>query len=73
MEKAFYQGLLDQISDGVYFVTRDRQITYWSPGAERIPGYSAQELLGHSCSEGILRHINDAGTQLCLHGCPLAG
>ena len=73
MEKAFYQGLLDQISDGVYFVTRDRHITYWNHGAERITGYSTQELLGHSCSEGILRHINDAGTQLCLHGCPLAG
>ena len=73
MEKAFYQGLLDQISDGVYFVTRDRHITYWNHGAEQITGYSAEELLGHGCAEGILRHINDAGTQLCLHGCPLAG
>lgn len=72
MDKQFYQGLLDQISDGVYFVNTDRQITYWNGGAERITGYSADEVLGHSCSGGILRHVNDAGRQLCLNGCPLA-
>jgi len=72
VDKAFYQGLLERISDGVYFVNRDRQIRYWNGGAERITGYSAEEVLGHSCSEGILRHVNDAGQQLCLSGCPLA-
>ncbi|NMM23778.1 MAG: sensor domain-containing diguanylate cyclase [Phycicoccus sp.] len=71
MDKQFYQGLLDQISDGVYFVNTDRRITYWNGGAERITGYNADEVLGHSCSEGILRHVNDAGRQLCLQGCPL--
>lgn len=72
MDKDFYVDLLDQIADGVYFVDRDRRITYWNGGAEHITGYSAAEVLDHSCSEGILRHVNDAGTQLCLHGCPLA-
>ena len=72
MDKQFYQGLLDQISDGVYFVTLDRRITYWNGGAERITGYAADEVLGRSCSEGILRHVDDAGRQLCLDGCPLA-
>lgn len=72
MDKDFYVNLLDQIADGVYFVDRDRRITYWNGGAEHITGYTAGEVLGHSCSEGILRHVNDAGTQLCLHGCPLA-
>ena len=72
MDKEFYQDLLDQISDGVYFVTRDRRITYWNGGAERITGFGAEEVLGHSCSEGMLRHIDDTGRQLCLRGCPLA-
>ena len=71
MDKKFYQDLLDQMSDGVYFVTLDRRISYWNGGAERITGYSAQEVLGHSCAEGILRHVNGAGRQLCLQGCPL--
>jgi len=72
VDKDFYQDLLDQISDGVYFVTRERRITYWNGGAERITGFSAEEVLGHSCSEGMLRHIDDTGRQLCLGGCPLA-
>ena len=72
MDKEFYQDLLDQISDGVYFVDRDRRITYWNGGAERITGYSAEEVLDHSCSEGILRHVTGTGRQLCLDGCPLA-
>jgi diguanylate cyclase (GGDEF)-like protein/PAS domain S-box-containing protein len=71
VDKEFYQELLDQVSDGVYFVTLDRRITYWNRGAERITGYGADEVLGHSCSEGILRHVDDTGRQLCLHGCPL--
>ena len=72
MDKEFYQELLDQISDGVYFVTRNRRITYWNRGAEEITGYGAGEVLGRGCSEGILRHVDDTGRQLCLHGCPLA-
>ena len=70
--REFYSKVLDTISDGVYVVTRDRRITYWNGGAEQITGYGAEEVLGHSCSEGILRHVDDAGRQLCLHGCPLA-
>ncbi len=72
VDPQFYQEVLDQISDGVYFVNRDRRITYWNGGAERITGYSAEEVVGRSCSEGILRHVNGAGRQLCLKGCPLA-
>jgi len=71
VDKEFYANLLDEISDGVYFVTRDRRITYWNGGAQRITGYSVEEVLGRSCGEGILRHVNDRGRQLCLHGCPL--
>ena len=71
MDKKFYQDLLDQMSDGVYFVNLDRRITYWNGGAERITGYGAHEVLGHSCAEGLLRHIRDSGQQLCLHRCPL--
>lgn len=72
MDKQFYVKLLDVVSDGVYFVDRDRRITYWNRGAEQITGYRADEVVGRSCSEGILRHVSDGGRQLCLHGCPLA-
>lgn len=67
-----YRTLLDRISDGVYFVDRDRRITFWNRGAEAISGYSAEEVLGRRCAEGVLRHISPAGRPLCERGCPLA-
>ncbi|MEZ5186425.1 MAG: PAS domain-containing protein [Candidatus Nanopelagicales bacterium] len=72
MEEAVYRTILDQMEDGVYFVDRDRRITYWNSGAEHITGYSADEVLQHSCSEGILRHVSEKGRQLCISGCPLS-
>ena len=53
-------------------MNNDRRITYWNAGAEHITGYTAAEVVGHSCAEGILRHVTKSGTQLCLQGCPLA-
>lgn len=73
MDSTLNASLLERVSDGIYFVSRDRHITYWNHGAEQITGYPAEEVAGRSCAEGILRHVNDAGRQLCLHGCPLAG
>ena len=72
MDQDFYRHLLEEIADGVYFVNNDRRITYWNAGAEHITGYTAAEVVGHSCAEGILRHVTKSGTQLCLQGCPLA-
>jgi diguanylate cyclase (GGDEF)-like protein/PAS domain S-box-containing protein len=71
VDKKFYRDLLNHVSDGVYFVTLDRRITYWNGGAERITGFTSEDVVGHSCADGILRHINDAGRQLCAQGCPL--
>lgn len=72
MQESAYRAIIEQMSEGVYFVDLDRQITYWNPGAERITGYSAGEVIGHSCADGILRHVTDSGHQLCVSGCPLA-
>jgi len=43
--------LLDNLHDGVYFVDCERRITYWNRGAERITGYSADEVVGSRCSD----------------------
>ncbi|MDD5309104.1 MAG: sensor domain-containing diguanylate cyclase [Deltaproteobacteria bacterium] len=68
--EAFYKGVLDGIEDGVYFVDRERRITYWNRAAERLTGYRAQEVMGTACP---LVHVDDAGRFLCHDGCPLAG
>ena len=68
----FYKKLLDEFYDGVYFVDRDRQITYWNRGAERITGYSAPEVMGRRCMDNILMHVDGEGSMLCHGSCPLA-
>lgn len=67
-----YQALLANIRDGVYFTDLKRRITYWNDGAERISGFSAQEVVGRRCADNILIHVDDRGRSLCRALCPLA-
>jgi diguanylate cyclase (GGDEF)-like protein/PAS domain S-box-containing protein len=67
-----YQQLLDNMFDGLYFVDRQRVITYWNKAAEKITGYLASEVIGRSCKDGILMHIDDKGRSLCKGMRPLA-
>ncbi|MBT4482550.1 MAG: GGDEF domain-containing protein [Candidatus Latescibacteria bacterium] len=70
-EKSFYKNLLDTMSDGVYIVNTKRRIKYWNNGAEDISGYKASEVVGSSCFDNILAHVDDEGRELCVEGCPL--
>ncbi len=70
--KTVYEGVLDNLYDGIYFVDRDRKITYWNKAAERITGFKRSEVLGRHCHDHILNHINDDGDPLCQRECPLA-
>jgi diguanylate cyclase (GGDEF)-like protein/PAS domain S-box-containing protein len=67
-----YQQLLESMLEGVYYVNRQRHIQYWNQAAENITGYQRTEVIGHSCAENILQHIDQEGNQLCFSGCPLA-
>ncbi|MBI9051982.1 MAG: sensor domain-containing diguanylate cyclase [Anaerolineaceae bacterium] len=68
----FYKGIIDNLYDGVYFVDRDRTITYWNNGAERITGYKAGQVMGLSCRDNLLNHVTGEGQALCQNGCPLS-
>jgi PAS domain S-box-containing protein/diguanylate cyclase (GGDEF)-like protein len=73
MESAeLYRSILDNIQEGVYFVDRDRKITFWNRGAERLTGYFREEIQGRKCHEGLLQHCTAGGEMLCHSGCPLA-
>lgn len=67
----FFMQILNGLDDGVYVVDPERRITYWSRGAQRITGYSAAEVIGRSCADGILVHVDEQGKYLCKDGCPL--
>ncbi len=71
-ETDFYKNIIDNLYDGVYFVDRDRMITYWNKGAERISGYSAGQVIGRRCRDNLLNHVTANGVELCHDHCPLA-
>jgi diguanylate cyclase (GGDEF)-like protein/PAS domain S-box-containing protein len=66
-----FRHVLDAITDGVYVTGPERTIVYWSAGAERITGYSADEVVGRRCDEDLLGHTDLEGVRLCLTSCPL--
>jgi diguanylate cyclase (GGDEF)-like protein/PAS domain S-box-containing protein len=68
----FHKELLDTMSDGVYFVNRERKIQYWNAGAHRLTGYSSDEVIGRRCPDDVLRHVDDGGRPLRRSACPLS-
>jgi len=64
-------AVLDLLFDGVYVVNASRRIVFWNRGAERITGYGAQEVIGRSCADNILNHMDENGRLLCLGLCPV--
>lgn len=69
--EGFYRILLDRIADGVYLVNTQRTILFWNQAAERISGYSSEQVLRSCCSDNLLMHVDDIGNNLCMSGCPL--
>jgi diguanylate cyclase (GGDEF)-like protein/PAS domain S-box-containing protein len=69
---SFFEKLLDNMHDGVYFVNRERKITYWNEGAQKMSGYIAGEAVGKRCFDNLLGHVDQSGKPLCGSGCPLS-
>jgi diguanylate cyclase (GGDEF)-like protein/PAS domain S-box-containing protein len=72
MDDNFYEEILNSLREGIYYLDRDRTITYWNRGAEKITGYSAEQVVGRSCRNNILNHVNEQGVVLCNDHCPMA-
>ena len=67
----FYQKIIDNMSDGVYVLDRNCVITFWNKAAERIPGYSAEKVIGHTCRSNPLYLLTPEGAAYCGRICPL--
>ncbi len=63
--------VLDHLFEGVYYVDRERKILLWNRAAERLTGFSSEEVLGRHCFDAVLRHVSAEGKLLCFTGCPL--
>lgn len=71
-DPSFLSQILDNVSDGVYFVDTERMITYWNRGSEAISGFDSASVVGRYCYEDILGHVDKEGKRLCHDGCPLS-
>lgn len=70
-KEELYLNIINNLCDGVYFVNDDRRINFWNKAAENITGYSAEEMVGKTCPDSMLNHIDEEGRPLCIIGCPL--
>ena len=50
-EKAWVNHLLESIVEGIMTLGHDGRITYFSQGAERLTGWSQEDVLGFSCDD----------------------
>ncbi len=71
MDEIDEKQVVENLVDGVYYVDRNLKITYWNKAAERISGYSSNDVIGKSCDQDILDYIDSEGTQLSEGNCPL--
>ncbi|NNG00082.1 MAG: sensor domain-containing diguanylate cyclase [Desulfobacteraceae bacterium] len=67
-----YKTLIENMTDGLYLVDKNRFITHWNKAAESITGYTAEEVVGKRCMDNILVHVDEEGRSLCRGLCPLA-
>lgn len=61
------------MQEGIFISNNESKIIYWNKGAEKLLGFSSQEILGTECSENHkLCQVDTHDTNLCLgDNCPL--
>ncbi len=72
MQEPNFESIINSISDGLYIVDSNRVIAFWNKAAEIITGFAAEEVVGKSCADNILTHVDSEGNALCTGLCPLA-
>ena len=72
LESDFCFYLLDNLYEGVYLLDRNRKILYWNKTAEKITGFTSDEVVGSFCADNILQHIDEYGNILCMGSCPVS-
>ena len=61
-------AFLENTTDGVFAVRESGEICFWNRAAQKLFGYSEEEVLGKTCS-GILHGVGALGTQVCRERC----
>jgi PAS domain S-box-containing protein len=62
--------LLERTADAAFVLSDIGEIRYWNKAAERLLGYTAEDVRDKSCHE-VLQGIGPLGTRVCHEGCSL--
>jgi len=67
-----FESVVSSVQDGMYITDLSRRILYWNNAAEVITGFPASVVMGTSCRDNVLVHVDGEGNSLCVGGCPLS-
>lgn len=70
-ENDYLRTVINSANEGIYVTDRERRFLIWNDAAERICGFSREEVIGNYCFDNILDHIDGKGVNLCWNACPL--
>ena len=67
----FYQELMNSAFDGIYQIAVNGRVIAWNKGAERITGFRAEQVVGSSGQDNLIKHLDANGKELTEHELPL--
>lgn len=70
-ESEMCREMLDEAFEGVYFIDRKFNVTFWNESAERITGIPASEIIGKISTESILKPVDQEGNPITEARSPL--
>ncbi len=69
-EKRRLDAIIQNTTDGIMLVDRDRRILSINPALERMCGWGAGEVIGRPCRD-VLHSLDRVGASVCEYGCPM--
>ena len=63
-------SLLATAEFGAYAMSVDQTIVFWNQGAQRILGYTSDQVIGRRCYEVVSGVVPGGLTPECREGCP---
>lgn len=67
----FFMKMAEELDISVRFVDKERKLIYVNRYAEKLTGYSIEEVLNETCGSFFESHIDKKGNELCDTKCPI--
>jgi len=68
----FCTHILNNLFDGVYFLDKNKKITFWNKSAEQLTGFSSEEAIANYYCCNMLEHVDENGESMCESWCPIS-